>query len=145
MEDQIVPADKKHRARVLWWGGLVLLGGAAALVILDWQIDSIFALADRDVEAAIGKARWLASLLAWVCGLSLVGVAAWFVWLGWKTHLWVQYPPPGVKVVRDTPLRTGRKARRLANLLLAIGVLLALAGVAGSWYLYTRAIATLEL
>ena len=49
-----------------------------------------------------------------------------------------QFPPPGVRVIRDTKVRTGRRARIIAMFFILFSVFIVVIGTVGSWYTYDR-------
>jgi hypothetical protein len=49
-----------------------------------------------------------------------------------------------MKVIKDTRVRTGAKARALANLAQAAALLCVVAGTVGMWYLHRLAVALLR-
>jgi hypothetical protein len=108
------------------------------------QFQTIMALADRDIEEATQRALKLAKFFSWLSGLSLVGIGLWFGRLGWRIYLWDQYPPPRWKVTRDTKLRTGKRARRIANLAIIACAIFLAAGICGGWLLYRTAVHALS-
>ena len=94
--------------------------------------------------AAEEKVLRLATIILWIGGLSLVGMGGWFWRLGRRINLADRFPPPGMKVIKDTRVRTGPKARALANLAQAAALLCVVAGTVGMWYLYRFAVALLR-
>jgi hypothetical protein len=144
MDEQIVLADKRLKRRVFWLSALMIVGGAVGMASFYHQFQSILDLADRDIEAAARKALSLAKFFSWLSGLSLVGIGLWFGRLGWKIYLWDQYPPPGWKVLRDTKLRTGRRARRVANAAIVACAIFLATGICGGWLLYRMAVVALS-
>jgi hypothetical protein len=144
MEDQIVPADKKHRRLAVVAVVLFTLLGLLALWILHGYLGEIQRLAEEDLRTAEEKALRLTAIAVWVGGLSLVGMGAWFWRLGRRINLADRYPPPGMKVIKDTRVRTGARARALANLAQAAALLCVVAGTVGMWYLHRLAVALLQ-
>jgi hypothetical protein len=144
MEDEIVPADKRHRRLTLVTAGLLTLLGLLALGMLPAYLGGIRKLAEEDLWAAEEKALRLVAIVLWVGGLSLVVMGAWFWRLGRRINLADRFPPPGMKVIKDTRVRTGAKARAVANLAQATALVCVVAGTVGAWYLYRLAAALLR-
>ena len=144
MPDEIVPADKKHRRLVLGWAMVVILVGLAGIVL----IHRLLRLPDdptaQQLEATAERAVRLVTVIAWLSGLSFVGVGLWFVRLGYRISRSGRFPPPGTKVIRDTPVRTGAKARGLARLALVTGLVSAGMGSAAAWGLWRLAVVVLQ-
>jgi hypothetical protein len=144
MEDEIIPGDKRHRRLTLVTALLLTFLGLLALGILCGYLGEIQRLAGEDLRAAEEKALRLTAIVLWVGGLGLVGMGAWFWRLGRRINLADRFPPPGMKVIKDTRVRTGAKARALANLAQAAALLCVVAGTVGMWYLHRLAVALLR-
>jgi len=144
-EPEILPADKTHRN---WIVAVALLGAILVLllvVVLDEQIEEIKRQAGEDPRKAVETILRLIAVTACVSGAGLVGMALWFWRLGRRVRLTGRFPPPGMKVIRDTPVRTGPRARNVANVARLTALLCALAGTVGMWYLHQLAVAALRL
>jgi len=116
---------------------LLLLGlvSAAGLLALRASLQGLMAVADTDPDAALSQLRTVLHVFTAATAVASVFLAAWFTSLAGKTLRSGRYPPPGVRVLRDTGLRTGAAARRMAiGLILAALVVLATNLVTG--YLY---------
>jgi hypothetical protein len=144
MEDEIIPGDSRHRRLTLVTALLLILLGLLALGILHGYLGEIQKLSREDLPAAEEKALRLVSIVVWIGGLSLVGMGAWFWRLGRRINLADRFPPPGMKVIKDTRVRTGAKARAVANLSQAAALLCVVAGTVGMWYLHRLAAAVLR-
>ena len=144
MDCQIIPADKKHRRLVILAAVLITVLGLLAVGILQGHLGKIEKLAERDPRAAEEEVFRLAVIALWVGGPSVVGMGGWFWWLGRRINLGGRFPPAGMKVVKQTRVRTGAEARALANLAQAIALLCVVAGTVGMWYLHRLAVAALR-
>jgi hypothetical protein len=141
MQHQIVPADKRLRRLTFLTAVLLGLLGFAALWMLSGHLGLIETLAKQDLRAAEEKVLRLAAITLWMGGLALVGMGGWLWRLGRRINLAGCYPPPGMKVIRDTRVRTETQARALANLAEAAALICVIAGTVGMWYLYRLAAA----
>lgn len=125
MKAEIVPADPVFRRRVM--GAIMVLGllGAAAIFALHHALQGVAQAADGDLHAAIEKVRYLQYVFLTVNACISVPLAAWCARAGWSTWHHARFPPPGMRVLRDTPVRTGPYARlaAAAQWLVAIAVL----------------------
>lgn len=144
MEDEIIPADKRHRRLALVAGVLMALVGLLLLAILYGHLHEIRKLATGNRPAAEQKLLGLAKVVGWAGGLSLAGMGVWFWRLGRRINRSARFPPPGMKVIRDTRLRTGASARARANLAQAVALLCVVAGTVGMWYVYRSVVAALS-
>ena len=143
MKDEIIPADKKYRRLALVTAVLLTVLGLLALGMLHAYLGEVKKLAKEDLREAEEKMFRLVKIVLWVGGLSLVGMGGWFWRLGRRINLAGRFPVPGMKVVKDTRVRTGSEARALANLAQAVTLLCVVAGTVGMWYVYRLAAAVL--
>lgn len=143
MEREIIRADRRLRILIVWIAAVLLVGGLVGLTALHRHFDRLQGLSEADYEVALRQVQRLTTVFCWVVGASFAGIGLWFGRLAWKVLRTDRYPPPGWKVVKDTPVRTGRDARRMAYLLLGGGILVAGLGVACAWYLHRLALAAL--
>lgn len=121
------PADPAARRRLLVAVALIAVAGVAGLVVLEAWLAAL-----RQLDPAESAPRLVATLL-WVTGATSLVVAAFgvYAWrLGGRVCASLRFPPPGVAVVRDTPIIEGIAARRRGAILRALGIaLVALAAV----------------
>lgn len=113
-EEGIQRADPRFRRQVLTALLLFLLAGALAYPRLRAYLDETTALAAYDPDGAAMRVRRVLIVFAAVNAVVSIGLAAYMCSLGVRTHRAQRFPPPGVRVIRDTPVRTGRRARVMA-------------------------------
>ena len=140
VEREIVPADKRLRRWTILTAVLLTAAGLVVIGLLHGQLQAIEKQAAENLPAAKETAICLTTILAWSGGLGFVGMGAWLWWLGRRINRADRFPPPGMKVIKDTPVRTGVKARRLANLAQLTALLCVVVGTVGMWYLYALAV-----
>lgn len=121
MTRKMVPADPAARRRAVWLIGSAALLGAPALAILLATL--------REEPSAATIRRWLWTTVAFASGGALAA-GAYLAWLARRVHQAGQFPLPGQRVVRDTPLHEERAARQLAWLGWALAAALWAAGLA---------------
>ena len=143
MEDQIVPADKRQRALAAVAAALLSVVAVAVLIVVDRRFDRIKELSEEDLPAAATAMLRFTTVVAWIGGLGFVGMGAWFWRLGRRINLAERFPPPGMRVIKDTPVRTGARARMTANLAQVSALACVVAGTVGMWYLYRVAASVL--
>jgi hypothetical protein len=122
MSDPIVRAHPVRRRRFLWTLVALAALGAAA----------IWLLAARLAQGGLGLAQARRLLWSVTALLSLIAAGAALVLTRLAARIFRsgRYPPPGALVLRDTPVRTGTRARALAWLGLTCAALLLTAAVA---------------
>lgn len=136
LEQRIARADPQARRLAAITAGVMLLIGSLLLWLLAGRLRAIRKLVEQDPAAAAKQAMQVAAWVAWAGGAGLGGLGAWLWCLGRRINRSGRYPPPGMRVLRDTRLRTGREARNLASLAEFLAFLAAVAGVVGMWYFY---------
>ena len=125
-----------------WRVRVAFLAALGALAVLFWALS----LAIRSHVAALqavaaidpdDAARRAASSLRTLFTLMVSGntmVAAYVAWQGVRVISSGQLPPPGSWIIKGRPVYTGRFARRIGQLFVALAVLLVGASVAMLWF-----------
>jgi hypothetical protein len=115
MTDQVIPGDPVLRRRAVTLLLAAAVIGALVLTIVSGHL--------RQVSSVAILQRWLWGTVALASGGG-VAFGAYLAWLARQVLLAGQFPPPGRRVIRDTRLRRGRAARRIAWLAMgAAGVM----------------------
>ncbi len=137
MSDDILRADARTQKRTGIALGVATLACVGGLIAFQQWINA--QVGDVHTEVLIVRTRSL-------IGLAMTGAALCFALLAWQAarsgrlvSQHGQWPVPGARVVRDTPIRRGAAAMRIGRLLqVAAVVLLLLALGAGvlSWRLF---------
>ena len=136
MSDDILRADTGLRRLTFIALGVALMAAIAAVFLFQQWLNGIATVPGTDL---------LIMRLRRLIGLALTGSAICLALLAWysahkasKVRLIQQWPLPGVRVIRDTPIRRGAAALSIGRRLnLATGVLILLAVITGliSWRL----------
>ena len=128
-EETVVRADERTRRIAL----AVLIGstalGAAAILALRSYFAGLEALAETDPDLAIAKGSALLAGTSIAMGVSLVAFGGYLFLLSRRIAASGRFPPPGMRVIRDTAVSTGREARRRATATLVMAVVLLAGGV----------------
>jgi hypothetical protein len=127
-------ADPRLRRQTVMALGLAAIIAVIAMILFKHWLDGIGALPGTDI---------LIYRLRRMIGIGMTGSAVCLALLAWyaahkssRTRLVEQWPLPGTRVIRDTPIRRGAAARSIARLLnITAVVLLVLAFATGyfSW------------
>lgn len=142
--ESFVPGDRRARRRVAVGGAAIVVLGLIALGALRAELRRVVRLAQDDVPAAVQQVQRLALWTFGAASFGLVGMAVSLMRLGRRIRRSDRYPPPGMLVLRDTPLRTGAAARRMARSVTAGGVFFLVMGTLGMAFLYWLAARILE-
>jgi hypothetical protein len=141
MQDDVVLAHKTLRR---WSIVAAVLLGAAGLTLIGLLHSQLRQLEDKDLpeqnrKAVAQRVVRLTRIVAALGSLGFITVGFRLWGLGRRVNQSGRFPPPGMKVVRDTPVRTGPKARTVANVAQLTAFLCAIVGTIGMWYLYRLA------
>jgi hypothetical protein len=142
MTEPFIPADKRARRLTILLVAILALGGAGFLAYVRAEIKQHAQSKGQDRQAVVQRLNVVLTATACVGGLGFVGISIWLWRLARRIRRTDQYPPPGTKVLRDTPIRTGLAAWKVAARA-ELAAVLALAGAFACgylWWLATRAI-----
>ncbi len=124
MNTSVVPADKELRKKFIIFLVLVTIAFIALEPPFKGYMDQIDQLSKKDPELAFKKAMLLLKWSLGVVFLLLLGMGVYLVLLARRTLRSGQYPPPRMKVIKDTKLRTGTQARVAAVSLITLSSIL---------------------
>jgi hypothetical protein len=128
MNETIIPADKQYRRRLIVIYIPILVIG---LVLVGWGIPWLHEymrnLAPRE---ALNVTKTTLAIVF----LSIIPIALYLFTLGRKVIGSGRFPPPGVKVVRDTTLLEGGKARFRGRVLVVLSICLIFLSILGAIY-----------
>src|SRR5438034_6363567 len=121
MPAPIIAADLRLRRRVLLCVVLMVVVGGLMLWRVDVYLNALVILKSTDLHQVAQHVSRLLLLLAACTALLTVSLAGGLSYTALQVLRSGQYPPPGMRVIRDTRLRTGSKATALAQ----VGLVLA--------------------
>jgi cytochrome bd-type quinol oxidase subunit 2 len=124
MDTDFIPADRELRKKVILFLLIVILASIVLEPHVRAYMDQMNQLSKKDPELALEKTMLLLKWSLRVVFLSLVGMGAYLILLARRTLRSGQYPPPGMRVIRDTRLRKGNQAERAAISLIVLASLL---------------------
>jgi hypothetical protein len=140
----MIPADKRLRKTAIIVLSLIVVGLMASSPYLNSRLAEWREAAADQPEAALSR---FSSLFQWLLGLTALLVSAASVYLiviAVRVLKADRYPPPGLRVIRDTPLRTGRQARITAYVLMVNSVILILL-VSLIFFLFLKIVARMKV
>jgi len=116
--DEIIPADKGLRNKTI----ILVIGIVLIAMILGPYLSGY--LADLRQEGGVRPELAypkMISMMKWVLGSAALGIILTGVYLlviAFRALKAGRYPPPGMKVIKDTRVKTGRQAKIMAYLLI---------------------------
>lgn len=125
MMNPIVPADPRLRKRALIFVSITLLVGLVWLYFFQGFLREMEALATASPQLAFEKLHPVGTAALMVTLFSATMLAGLLAYASLRVYRAGQWPPPGWRVIWETPIRTGRQASMVALffLLLAIAVI----------------------
>ena len=120
MSQDIVPADKEFRKRFIVFLMLIVIVFVVIILSMKSYLDQMEQLRREDPGLA-GKKVVL--LLKWWMGLGslpILGLAVYQIILARRILKSGRFPPPGMKMIRDTKIQTGAKAKKVAISLIVL-------------------------
>jgi hypothetical protein len=121
-------ADETYRKKLLV---VIVIAALVGAVIIRWGIpwfeDYVQSL---DPEDALHVMKVALSIIF----LGVLPFAYYLFIFGRKVISAERLPPPGTKVIRDTPLLEGEKARKRGQLIVVLSLFLALISLFGAFY-----------
>lgn len=117
----VQPADRAARRRAVAVAAVAVVAVAAAIAIGDRWLAGVLAQAPGEARRSLaGGLRWVAVLAS----LPIAVFAVYLLWLGRRITRTLRFPPPGLAVLRDTPILEGTRARARGILVQALAVVL---------------------
>jgi hypothetical protein len=116
--DEIIPADKGLRKRTI----ILVIGIVLAAMVVGYYVNGYLAdLRQEGVERPELAYPKMITLMKWVLGsaallITLTGV--YLLVIAFRALKAGRYPPPGMKVIKDTRVKTGGQAKIMAYLLI---------------------------
>jgi hypothetical protein len=129
MYEPFLSADRALRKQVLLWSLVAAVLGLAIIRYVALYLDDLTALQLTDPHLTAEKYAQLVLLLAASNALVSCGLGGVLIYFSSRVLRSRQFPPPGMKVLWDTHLRTGSEAKFIAVTALAIASILIVAGL----------------
>jgi hypothetical protein len=124
MHTDFIPADKELRKKFILFLVIVTLAFLVLEPHIKAYMDQMNQLSKKDPELALDKTMLLLKWSMRVVFLALLGMGAYLILLARRTFRSGQYPPPRMRVIRDTRLRRGNQAKRAAISLIVLASIL---------------------
>jgi membrane protein implicated in regulation of membrane protease activity len=111
MNQDIVPADKNLRKKFFIFLGLSVIAVLIIVPYFNEYLEEIKQVFKENPEVAFKKSMFVLKATLSFVSLLLVMTGIYLIVLARRTLKSGQYPPPGMRVIRDTRLRTGTQAK----------------------------------
>lgn len=122
-------ADPAARRRALLMIIMGALGGALALVAFERYRIPLSEWVLSEPGASAQRVKWVFAFLGTLVAAPLLALAAYLWSFGARVLRAEEFPPPGYRAIRDTPVITGEAAVYRGRLLKVLAVSCIIAGV----------------
>jgi len=120
MNQDIVPADKILKEKFFIFLGLSVIAVLIIVPYFNEYLEQIKQAFKENPEVAFKKSMFVLKATLSFVSLLLVMTGIYLIFLVRRTLRSGQYPPPGMRVIRDTRLRIGTQAKRVAISLIGL-------------------------
>ena len=124
MHQDIVTADRELRKKIIIFLVLVTIAVVVTGSYLEDYLDQIEQQSQKDPELVSEKIMFVLKLCTGLVSLLLLCMGIYLILLARRTLKSGQYPPPGMKVIRDTRIRTEAEARSITIVMLFSSLIL---------------------
>jgi hypothetical protein len=133
-DEEIVYADKNLRRWVLILAIVLALIALCVFKFTQGYVRDIVTLAEDNPQEMLRKSIVLANIAVISFSAGILAVFGYFLWLGIKIIKANQYPVPGMRVIRDTKILRGERARSRAGMAIALATGILIAGCAVAFF-----------
>jgi hypothetical protein len=127
---QVRKADPAARRAAVWTCVAGAIAGGLLLADLQQYRPALIEWLAADRAETAARLQLLFGALAVLLAAPLLGLAAWLWSLGGRAIRAAEFPPPGMRVIRDTPVVCGDAAVSRGRMLRAAAILVVVAAVA---------------
>ena len=128
MNQEMIPADKEYRKKVLVVCAIIGLLGAIIIGLVLPKAQQYLQGFDLGTTLRVAKVATV------VLFLSIIPLALYLLLQGRRVLKSERFPPPGAKVIRDTKLMKGNEARIRGRLLICLSIVLIALALFGALY-----------
>ena len=124
MNQGVVQADKNLRKKFIIFLGLTMIAVLLIVPYFNDYIEQIKQISKENPELAFKKSMFMLKLTLGIVSFLLLMTGVYFIILARRTFKSGQYPPPGMRMIRKTKLRTGTQAKKAALSLIVLSCIL---------------------
>ncbi len=133
--DQIIPADEKLKKQLMIGMLLFTVIGGFLIYFMSAYLEECKILAESDMELAVAKVKNFLFFVTIANALFSSGFSVYFISVAIKILKSERYPPEGMSVIKDTTLRTGKKAKGIAIAHIFMAIILLSSNIL-MWYIH---------
>ncbi len=124
MNSGVVPADKNLRKKFIIFLGLTITAIFLFAPYFNDYIEQIKQISKENPELAFKKSMFALKVSLGLVSFLLLMAGVYFIILARRTFKSGQYPPPGMRVISNTRLRTGTQVKKIALSLIVLSCIL---------------------
>jgi hypothetical protein len=126
MNQDIIPADKNLRKKFFIFLGVSVIAVLIIVPYFNGYLEHIKQISERNPELAFKKSIFILKVSLGLVSILLLMTGVYLIILARNTLKSGQYPPPGMRVIRETRLRTGTQAKMAGISLIILSCILIL-------------------
>ena len=127
--EKIVKADKDFRKKILLITFLLVMAGIIFVLYFQNYLTGLRLLAEEYPKLALQRIISSMKIIIFTLMIIFAGTGIYFLRLGILTIKTSQFPPPGVKVIKDTRLSEGKNAVRKGIIIIILSMLFIISGI----------------
>lgn len=127
--EKIVKADKSFRKRILLITFLLIMTGIIFVLYFQNYLAGLRLLTEEYPELALQRIISSMKIIIFMLMFIFVGAGIYFLRLGILTIKTSQFPPPDIKVIKDTRLIEGKNAVRKGIIIIIFSMLFIISGI----------------
>lgn len=136
MTEKFIKADNNLRKRIFYIIIGIVLGGFSAIYYFESFFEDIAILSKASPEDALEKISSIFYLVTWITTITAVGIGVYTLNLSLRIFKFQCFPPPGMRVIKDTKIITGQKARTRAMIGVIIATVIIICGITFPYIAY---------
>ena len=126
---KIVKTDKDLRKKILLITLLLVVAGVIFIFYFQNYLTGLKLLAKEYPELALQRIIYSMKIIIFMLMIIFAGAGIYFLRLGILTIKTSQFPPPGIKVIKDTRLIEGKNAVRKGVIIIILSMLFIISGI----------------
>ena len=127
--EKIIKTDKNFRKKILLITLFLIVAGIVFIFYFQNYLAGIKLLAEEYPELALQRIIYSMKIIIFMLMIIFAGAGIYFLRLGILTMKTSQFPPPRVKVIKDTRLIEGKNAVRKGVIIIILSLLFIISGI----------------
>lgn len=138
MEKQVLKPDKEYRKKAIIILIISIIAGLGVLAYFQVYIDDVKELAKYDRDQALTKIFFMLKIIMISMAFTLASFGIYVLRLSIKTIISEQFPPPGIKVIKETQVLRGSPAKNRGFMGVMLAVAIIISGMSFPAFFYMK-------